>query len=228
MPQLYTVLATSEQVRYEITVKKSRFLAVLQKVTSEQEALETLAELRKEFHTARHHCSAWVLGAERAIQRYSDDGEPAGTAGAPILETLLQHTTRKHSENESSVRDLSDICVVVIRWFGGTLLGTGGLVRAYSDSVSQALDQASFIQRKRLAIFTLNAPLNAAARWDNELRTRGLRVLSTKWLTDIAQITFAVDNTPTALEKVNLIISEITAGTLQAHNVGVHWFNSTA
>lgn len=110
----------------EIRVKGSRFLAEVLPADSEEIARETLAGRRREFHDATHHCSAWRLGPDGDTVRFDDDGEPSGTAGAPILRQI-----------EAS--GLTETLVVVTRWFGGTKLGTGGLIRAYGDAAKEAL-----------------------------------------------------------------------------------------
>ncbi len=108
----------------EITVERSRFIAVTTHIETEQEAAEFISKKRAEFHDARHNVFAYSLS--NGITRYSDDGEPHGTAGKPILDVILGST-------------VTDVCVVVTRYFGGVLLGTGGLVRAYSSAAKQAL-----------------------------------------------------------------------------------------
>ena len=117
----------------EIVEKKSRFIASVFKVESEDEALEIIEQTRKKYWDARHNCFAFVIGSNNEIQRFSDDGEPQGTAGKPILETLL---------NEN----LHNTLIVVTRYFGGTLLGTGGLVRAYGQSSKEGI-RNSVIQK---------------------------------------------------------------------------------
>ena len=113
----------------EYVEKKSRFIATLRRCGSEQEALEFIEEIRKKYWDARHNCYAYVVGGREGLTRCSDDGEPSGTAGRPILEVLTG----------SGIRGLT---LVVTRYFGGTLLGTGGLVRAYSGAVKEALKSA--------------------------------------------------------------------------------------
>lgn len=110
----------------EIVEKKSRFIATVRPVTSEEEAVAFIDEMKKKYYDARHNCSAFVIGSNAQLTRSSDDGEPSGTAGRPMLEVILG----------SGIRN---IAVVVTRYFGGTLLGTGGLVRAYSGVVKEAL-----------------------------------------------------------------------------------------
>ncbi len=110
----------------EIVEKKSRFIAHVYCVHNEEEALKRIEEVKKQYWDARHNCYAYIIGRNNTIQRYSDDGEPGGTAGKPILEVLL-------------LEEMSDCLIVVTRYFGGTLLGTGGLVRAYRQAAREGL-----------------------------------------------------------------------------------------
>ena len=118
----------------EITEKKSRFIAHVLPVESEEEALLQIENIKKKYWDARHHCWAYVLGRNPAAERMSDDGEPAGTAGKPILEVIRG-------------RKLTDVLVIVTRYFGGTLLGTGGLVRAYTSAAIDGLEHSESITR---------------------------------------------------------------------------------
>lgn len=117
----------------EIVEKKSRFIATVLPIDTEEEALQYIEKIKKKYWDARHNCFAYVIGSNNEIQRFSDDGEPQGTAGKPILETLL---------NEN----LHNTLIVVTRYFGGTLLGTGGLVRAYGQSSKEGI-RNSVIQK---------------------------------------------------------------------------------
>ena len=126
----------------EIVISKSRFLGYSIPVSSEQEAQEKLAELKKRHWDARHCCYAFRL-AENGISRSSDDGEPSGTAGAPILNVLLQS-------------DVENTLIAVVRYFGGVLLGTGGLVRAYGKAASEALAAAGLLQMRICETITLS------------------------------------------------------------------------
>ena len=124
-------MADSYKILYEggeaeIEVKKSRFIATTRPVKTEEEAVAFIAEMKKKYWDARHNCSAFTIGKNHELTRCSDDGEPAQTAGRPMLDVLLGE-------------DIHDMCVVVTRYFGGTLLGTGGLVRAYSGAVKDGL-----------------------------------------------------------------------------------------
>lgn len=113
----------------EIVEKKSRFISHVHPITSEEEALKIIEKLKKEYWDARHNCYAFVVGANNEIQRFSDDGEPQGTAGKPILEVLLN-------------KNVHNTLILVTRYFGGTLLGTGGLIRAYGQSALEGLKDA--------------------------------------------------------------------------------------
>jgi uncharacterized YigZ family protein len=148
-------------VDHDTVVKKSRFLAHLAPAGSVAEADAVIARLRKELWDARHHCVAMVLGTHADQARSSDDGEPGGTAGVPMLE-VLRH------------RHVTDLVAVVTRYFGGVKLGAGGLVRAYSGAVASALDAAAasgaLLRRELLHEVTVDVPHGDAGRIDNVLR----------------------------------------------------------
>lgn len=118
----------------EIVEKKSRFIATVQPISSEEQALEFIEMIKKKYWDARHNCFAYVLGERHELARFSDDGEPGGTAGKPMLDVLLGE-------------DIHNVAVVVTRYFGGTLLGTGGLVRAYSGAVKAGLADSLIVTR---------------------------------------------------------------------------------
>lgn len=126
---LYRRPVAHEEFRNEIEIKRSRFITVIRRATTEQEARDVINELKNEFPDARHHCSAFIVHVDDAVpvERSSDDGEPSGTAGTPMLDVVRGS-------------GLLDIVAVVVRYFGGVKLGAGGLVHAYSDSVSQCLE----------------------------------------------------------------------------------------
>ena len=120
----------------EFTVQKSRFIGYACPCKSEEDALRFIREIREKHRDAKHHCYAYIIGKNSGIMRYSDDGEPGGTAGMPIMDVL------KNS-------NIVDGCVVVVRYFGGVLLGTGGLVRAYTQGCKAALEAASVVTMVR-------------------------------------------------------------------------------
>lgn len=121
------VMLLTKETTAELVEKKSRFIATVRPVASEEEAAAFIDEMKKKYYDARHNCSAFVIGERAELTRSSDDGEPSGTAGRPMLEVLLG----------SGIRN---VAAVVTRYFGGTLLGTGGLVRAYSGVLKAALE----------------------------------------------------------------------------------------
>jgi len=142
---------------HEIVVKKSRFITRVAHVASVEAADEVVAAVRKEYWDARHSCVALVVGQRADRQRSSDDGEPSGTAGVPMLEVLRQ-------------RGLTDVVAVVTRYFGGVLLGAGGLVRAYSTSVSEALDRAVVVSREPRVEVAVETDHVTAGRLENVVR----------------------------------------------------------
>lgn len=145
------------RVAHEAVIRKSRFIATLVPVRSLAEAEAEIAALRKRYWDAGHNCTALVIGPHAEQQRSSDDGEPSGTAGVPMLE-VLRH------------RELTDLVAVVTRYFGGILLGAGGLVRAYSGTVAEALEHAELVRRELLTEMILDVPHAEAGRLDNWLR----------------------------------------------------------
>lgn len=127
---------------HETEVNRSRFLCALAPAATEQEAQEFIAGVRKEHADATHNCFAYVIGADAAVQKASDDGEPGGTAGVPMLQMLLR-------------RDMRYVVAVVTRYYGGVKLGAGGLIRAYGGSVGEALDALGTLTRKRFRLATV-------------------------------------------------------------------------
>ena len=145
-------------VRTENEVKGSRFIADLAPVADHDAAETVIAAARREFHDARHHCTALVVGPDGQRQRSNDDGEPSGTAGAPMLAVLRG-------------ADLTDVVAVVTRYFGGTLLGTGGLARAYGGAVSDAVAAAARLHRRTVERFAVQVGHEDAGRLEHRLRT---------------------------------------------------------
>ncbi|MEE6272784.1 YigZ family protein [Georgenia sp. MJ206] len=149
----------------ELEVRRSRFITWLRRADDEAAARALMADARAAFPDARHHCSAFVVRVPGAnlVERSSDDGEPAGTAGMPMLEVLRGS-------------GLVDVAAVVVRYFGGVKLGTGGLVRAYSDAVRGALQAAPRVALQRLGLWDVHLPHAEAGRVEAELRARGVLV----------------------------------------------------
>lgn len=152
-------------VRTELVISRSRFITHLSPAADPDEARAVVADLRSEFPDARHHCSAWIVRVEGELDREhsSDDGEPSGTAGRPMLDVLRG-------------AGLTDVAAVVVRYFGGILLGTGGLVRAYSDSVSGAIAEAEIWTVDDVPRWSITVPPASAGRLESALRNAGMTV----------------------------------------------------
>lgn len=216
----YTTIAGD--VVHELEIKRSRFITYLRRVETEEQARELIAELRSTYYDARHHCSAFILGADRDVQRSNDDGEPSGTAGAPMLEALSRRAT--HGEDT----DLSDVVAVVVRYFGGVLLGAGGLVRAYSESVSAALDAARLVRRQRMRLYDVVTTMELAPRLENDLRSQQHQVLGTDYspgddgsIRPVIRV--ALPDDPAAADAFRAQLAANTAGAAEATETGTEW-----
>ena len=158
-----------KEVSAEIVEKKSKFIGNLFYVENVKEAEAKLEEIRKKYHDARHHCFAYrIIGENSVMERASDDGEPSGTAGAPMLQLL--------NKNE-----LVNILVVVTRYFGGILLGTGGLVRAYSQATSEAVQKASWIDLEKGEVVKLPVSYQNLAYLQYYCRKNDISILETNF-----------------------------------------------
>ena len=140
----------------EFVEKKSTFITHLVRVTSEEEAREFIQKMKKKHYDATHVCSCYVVGDNNEITRANDDGEPSGTAGAPMLDVLVKN-------------EIKNVCATVIRYFGGTKLGTGGLVRAYGGSVINALKNATLVERKDALEIRLELDYNLNGKIEYEI-----------------------------------------------------------
>ena len=178
----------------ELIEKKSRFIATTRPVESEEEALAFIAEMKKKYWDATHNCSAFVIGDWQQIQRCSDDGEPQGTAGRPMLDVLLGE-------------DIHNMAVVVTRYFGGTLLGTGGLVRAYSKSVQVGLEASEVIEKRSGFLLKMAADYNGIGKIQYLLGQRGLTITDSQY-TDIVELETLVPQ-----EQLTELKEAITEGT---------------
>lgn len=145
MEELRPYKTIKEGSEIELVINRSRFIGRCFPVKTEQEALDILSDIRKTHWDATHNCYAYCIGSQGSCARYSDDGEPGGTAGLPMME-VLRH------------RQVTDVLCIVTRYFGGILLGTGGLVRAYSRSCSEAVDKAGVVRMAPGQIYTFAVP----------------------------------------------------------------------
>lgn len=178
----------------EIVEKKSRFIATVEKIDTEEEALAFIARMKKQYWDARHNCYAFVAGKNHELQRCSDDGEPNGTAGRPMLEVLLRE-------------DIHNIAVVVTRYFGGTLLGTGGLVRAYQKSVQEGLHNSIIIERMQGQLLEIHTDYNGIGKIQYITAQRAISVLDTEY-TDKVVVKLIVP-----IEKIRELQEAVTEGT---------------
>ena len=196
-------------VEHEIEIKRSRFICLIGRVTNDAEARGFIDAARTRFPDARHHCSAYIyhVDASHPVERSSDDGEPSGTAGKPMLDVL------KGS-------GLMDIAVVVVRYFGGIKLGAGGLVHAYGGVVSEAIELVEPVLRTTRHLFTLDAPHADAGRWEAELRNRGYEVLGVDYA---AQATMTLAVAPGEEDALFDFIAGLTQATATPKEAGTQW-----
>ncbi len=152
----------ASQAEVELEEKKSRFIAICQPLATESEANAFVSGVRHRFPDATHHVYAWILGGEQNLQRYSDDGEPSGTAGIPVLDVL-----RKNGIDQAGI--------VVTRYFGGTLLGTGGLARAYGHAAMMALEAAKPVDMQLCQLFQIMVSYADLERLRRQLSLAGFR-----------------------------------------------------
>ncbi|MGC5364826.1 YigZ family protein [Streptomyces sp. DT24] len=153
---------------HETEINRSRFICALAPAGTEREAQDFVARVRREHPTATHNCFAYVIGADASVQRASDDGEPGGTAGAPMLQMLTR-------------REVRYTVAVVTRYYGGVKLGAGGLIRAYGGVVGEALDAVGTRTRRRFRLATLTVDHQRAGRLENDLRATGRAVREVRY-----------------------------------------------
>ncbi|MCR5792923.1 MAG: YigZ family protein [Lachnospiraceae bacterium] len=180
----------------EIVEKKSRFIATVFPVRSEEEALKLLEQTKKKYWDARHNCFAYVIGEKNPVERCSDDGEPSGTAGKPMLSILKE-------------RDICNLLVVVTRYFGGTLLGTGGLVRAYSKATAEGIDQSVVLAKKSGVIYEIETDYTGHGKISYIAASMGVEIRDTEFSDLVRIITLVPDEDFGSFEKK---VTEATKG----------------
>lgn len=178
----------------ETIEKKSRFIATVRPVKTEEEAIAFLEECKKKYWNATHNCSAYVIGERCEIQRCSDDGEPGGTAGKPMLDVLLGE-------------ELHNVAVVVTRYFGGTLLGTGGLVRAYSGAVQAGLASSTIITKMQGVKLCIQTDYTGLGKIQYILAQRKIAVLNSEYCEYVALEAMV------PVDELEAVQNEITEGT---------------
>lgn len=187
----------------ELTEKRSRFIGYCKPVATEQEATDFISQIRSKHWDARHNVYAYSL-REGNIKRYSDDGEPSGTAGMPVLETITKN-------------EIYDVCIVVTRYFGGVLLGTGGLVRAYSQSAKLALEAGQVVLMENCAVCTVHCSYNQYGKLASLITEAASAPDDVAYAADVA-ISFHIK--PEILPRLSKKIADATAGevTIQVEN----------
>ena len=186
----------------EIVEKKSRFIATVKPVETEEEAQAFINEMKKQYWDARHNCSAFVIGEHQEMSRCSDDGEPAQTAGRPMLDVLLKE-------------GVTNVAVVVTRYFGGVLLGTGGLVRAYQKAVQEGLAASVIIEKKTGVILSIRTDYNGVGKLQYLFGQKQIAIIDSEYGADVLmKILVPVERT-TEMEKA---VIEHTSG-----SAGLEW-----
>ena len=178
----------------EIVEKKSRFIATIEKIETEEEALAFIGKSKKQYWDARHNCYAFVAGKNQELQRCSDDGEPNGTAGRPMLDVLLRE-------------DIHNLVVVVTRYFGGTLLGTGGLVRAYQKAVQEGLKNSIVIEKMQGRMLKIDTDYNSIGKIQYILAQQQITAMDTVY-TDKVEMLVMVP-----VEQLEAFQEAVTEGT---------------
>lgn len=208
MGQSYTRPA-AELATSEFEVKRSRFIGWVARAETEEQARDVVQAARERYPDARHHCSAFIVHQDGAqpIERSSDDGEPSGTAGKPMLEVL------KGS-------GMQDVVAVAIRYFGGIKLGTGGLVSAYTASVADTLEQVTRVTREVRELGTVDFPHAEAGRIESELRTAGIDVVDVEYG---RAATYTLAFAPGERERVDALLAAVTHGGAEMKEAGYRW-----
>lgn len=193
LPNYYTVKGYGE---HEIVIQKSRFIAHVNRAETEEEAINFIAEIKKKHWNATHNCSCYMIGEHDQIQKANDDGEPSGTAGVPMLEVLKK-------------RNLKDTVVVVTRYFGGIKLGTGGLIRAYSKSVSEGLNHTGIVERRLTRVMHTTLDYHLLGKVENELRSSVYDIKDIHYLDRVTIETFVEEGDKETFKKW---MTELTNG----------------
>lgn len=205
-------------IRHEIEIKRSRFIACLSPAPDDDTARSFVAAIKREFHDARHCPSAYLLGARRVTQHSSDDGEPAGTAGAPMIAALSHHLT------PTGQAELSDVVAVVVRYFGGIKLGAGGLNRAYGGAVTQGLERSSMVAWQPMTLLDAGVPLTQAGKYEAALRSSDLHVQATRWEEGQCVVQIAVR--PDDMDDSLALIASVTSGAAHVIEAGQQWVST--
>ncbi|MGW3583493.1 YigZ family protein [Streptomyces rubiginosohelvolus] len=197
---------------HESEINRSRFLCSLAPAATEQEAQDFVARVRKEHPTASHNCFAYVIGADASVQKASDDGEPGGTAGVPMLQMLVR-------------REMRYVVAVVTRYYGGVKLGAGGLIRAYGGVVGEALDALGTLTRQRFRLATIRVDHQRAGKLENDLRATGRDVREVRYA---EAVTIEIGLPDGDVEAFTAWLADTTAGTATLELGGEAYGEATA
>ena len=195
IPHSYITIAN--EFRTEYSIEKSRFIATIAPVSTEEEAQQFIQRISKEFWDATHNCTAYVIGPRQEQQRSSDNGEPSGTAGKPMLEVLKKI-------------GITNVAVVVTRYFGGIKLGAGGLIRAYSHSVAKAVQEGPKLLIAPRQVITISIDYSNFGAIERQLQALGLHY--TAYFTDLVSIEIYVE--PDAVTTLETELKNLTGGNL--------------
>jgi uncharacterized YigZ family protein len=182
---------------HETEINRSRFLCALAPAATEQEAQDFIAGIRKEHADATHNCWAYVIGADASVQKASDDGEPGGTAGVPMLQMLVR-------------RDMRYVVAVVTRYYGGVKLGAGGLIRAYGGAVGEAIDALGTLTRRRFRLATVTVDHQRAGKVQNDLRATGREIRDVRYAENV---TIEIGLPDADVDTFRAWLADATAGT---------------
>lgn len=192
----------------ELVEKKSRFIATTALAESEEDALAFIESMRKKYWNATHNCWAYITGPDNGVMRCGDDGEPQGTAGRPMLDVLLGEK-------------LYYICVVVTRYFGGTLLGTGGLVRAYSRAVQEGLNGSRLIEKKLGRRVRVGCDYNMIGKVQYQIAQAGILTLDTQYAKDVETMILVPEKD---LDRVTKLLIQATSARASVSAEDQVWF----
>lgn len=188
----------------ELEIKKSIFLATLIPVKNEEEVQEAIAKMKKEKRDATHNCSAYRIGTERIYEKSSDDGEPQGTAGHPMLHVL-------------QMNELTNTLAIVTRWFGGIKLGAGGLTRAYTQSLADAVKEADLVRYTPHEKYTVSFPYTTAGAFENHIKGTDI-IVKDRQFSDKVTVTFLT--LPDKAETHTRWLTDATGGKAEIQNDG--------
>lgn len=205
MLERYTTILYENQD--ELIEKKSRFIATIKPICTEEEAIGFIEEISKKYRDSRHNVFAYSIGLDYPIERYSDDGEPSGTAGMPILEVIRGNK-------------LKNVAIVVTRYFGGTLLGTGGLVRAYGGSAKIAIDTAIKVDKVLYHFVDVKVDYTYTGKLENDIRNNKHLIYETEYLD---KVTYKVLVEFKEIDKFHENIVDITHSNVEIKKQGLYY-----